>query len=344
MKAIVLNALGGVEHFSEIDLPIPQPKEGEVRIRLKAAAFNPVDAKMRLGEYKLTLPKILGADASGVIDAVGKNVKDFKEGDEVSALVFGQGSNGTYAEYVCISTDFVIHKPKMLSFEQAAAFPLVALTAYRAVIEKNAIMGSQPVFVAGGGGSVGALAIQLLQYLKIGPIFTTAGGEEALSYLIKERKLKKEHILMYKGLGLEEMKQTLLSLNQNELFKASFDFIGGLMKLLCLAITNYSGHMVTILSEKEEIAREFFNKGAGGAFSKSLSVHFVFVGSESYYGSPQSWKVYKQQLEKIVRLINEKQLIISPPHVVGALSAVTVREAHLLLEKGQAKGKLAMTI
>src|SRR5262245_33771579 len=116
MQAVVLETLGDVAGFKLKEVAKPAPNRNEVRIRIKAVGFNPVDTKQRSGAYPLKPPIILGADCSGVIDAVGEDFHEFSVGDEVMAIVFGQGSNGTYAEYVCVPRSFVVHKPKNISF------------------------------------------------------------------------------------------------------------------------------------------------------------------------------------------------------------------------------------
>lgn len=127
MKAVVLDAYGSADNLALREVPTPAPGDQEIRIRIKAAGFNPVDYKIRLGAYgtlKNELPKILGSDCSGIVDAVGKGVKDFKIGDEIYAMSFGQGSNGSYAEFLCLPAVMVCKKPRNISFEAAASVPL----------------------------------------------------------------------------------------------------------------------------------------------------------------------------------------------------------------------------
>lgn len=107
MRAISLPAFGSSELFHVKEMPDPAPKEHEVKIKIKVAGFNPVDCKRRKGEFSDPLPLVLGADCAGIIESVGSKVKGFKVGDAVLAFVFGQGSNGTWAESVCIDELFV---------------------------------------------------------------------------------------------------------------------------------------------------------------------------------------------------------------------------------------------
>lgn len=342
MKAVVLEALGDESGFRLKDVPLPKPNRDEVRIRIKAAGFNPVDCKMREGAYPLSLPCILGADCSGVIDAVGEDFHEFSVGDEVMAIVFGQGSNGTYAEYVCVPRSFVVHKPKSISFEQAASVPLAALTAYRALIWTGALQEGRSVFIAGGGGAVGAIALQLAKIYKAGPIFTTAGSEESARLLMEQHGIPKKHILFYKGLDTMQMKHKLMEMHQGEPFPACFDFVGGKMKELCFSVADYGGHIASIVPEKKGFPIELWARGESAAFAKSLSVHFIFIGAEAFSGPPKSWNIYRGHLAYLAKLISEDELRIFEPDVVGSLSRETVMMAHQKLSKGQAKGKLVM--
>lgn len=177
MKAVVLEAFGDTKNLQLKDVETPQPNPGEVRIRIKASGFNPVDYKIRQGHLSGTVPLILGSDCSGVIDAIGKDVDGFSIGDEVYAMPFGQCSNGSYAQFLCIPVEFVALKPRNITFEQAAAIPLVAMTAYRAMIASGALKAGNSIFIAGAGGGVGTVAVALAKIAGVGSICTVAGSE-----------------------------------------------------------------------------------------------------------------------------------------------------------------------
>ena len=319
MKAIVLEAFGDVSQLKEKQLEKPQPKKGEVRIRLKAAGFNPVDFKIRKGMYGGQTPVVLGADCSGVIDAVGEGADRFAVGDEVYAMAFGQASNGSYAEYLCLPIEFAAKKPKNLTFEQAAAVPLASLTAYRAVIAPSAIKKGDEIFVAGAGGGVGSIAVEMARFAGAKTIFTVAGSDSSSEFLQKEMKLKKEHILIYKGLSLEQMQQKLTEMHGGRLFNACIDFVGGEMKRLCLNLTGHQGHFSSIVPEDPSFQFPVWARGESLCFNRNLSLHFVFVGAESFSGPKESWSIYSQQLKHITELLENGSLQPPPIHVVGGL-------------------------
>ncbi len=344
MKAVVLESFGEAANLKLKEVPTPHPKKGEVRVRLRASGFNPVDFKIRKGLYGGEPPAILGSDCSGTIDELGPDTPGFVIGDEVYAMSFGQCSNGSYAEYLCIPVEFVAKKPKNITFEQAAALPLASMTAYRAMISSGAIKKGDSIFIAGAGGGVGSIAVQLAKFAGATALFTVAGSEESAQYLQQELSLKKEHILLYRGLTSEQMQAKLTDMNGGRFFDAAFDFIGLEMKRLCLNLTGHSGHFATITPERDRFDFPVWERGASLAFGRNLSLHFVFVGSEAFSGPRQSWSVYSRHLSHISQLIENGTL--RPPAIqsLGDLSAETVREAHRLLEDGKVKGKLVMKI
>jgi NADPH:quinone reductase-like Zn-dependent oxidoreductase len=161
MKAIVVHQYGGPEVLKLDDAPRPEPKENEVLIRVMAAGVNPVDAYIRSGRYGTgKLPYIPGMDAAGVVEKAGPNVKRLKAGDPVYAYLSFQ-EEGAYAEFCIAKESEVSPKPKNISFEQAAAVPLAATTAWQALIDTAKLEPRQTVLIFGGSGGVGHFAIQI---------------------------------------------------------------------------------------------------------------------------------------------------------------------------------------
>ncbi len=168
MKAIGFFEYGGPEVLRFVDVERPRPGPRDVLVRVKAAAVNPVDSKVRRGLRGGTLkpgePVIPGWDAAGVVEEAGAEVRRFKAGDEVYAAG-APGRPGSYAEYVAIDERIVGGKPRSLGFEEAAAVPLVAVTAWEALVEQMGIAEGQgkgrTLLVVGGAGGVGSMAIQI---------------------------------------------------------------------------------------------------------------------------------------------------------------------------------------
>lgn len=345
MQAVVLEAFGDVSHFKLKQIEIPQPQKGQVRIQIKAAGFNPVDYKIRKGAYGGQAHIILGVDCSGIIDAIGPDANGFSIGDEVLAFAFGQCSNGSYAEYLCLPVEFVVKKPKNIPFAQAAAIPVAALTAYRSLIAPSVLKKGDAIFIAGAGGGVGSFAIQLAKYAQVKTIFTVAGSEESAHFL-QQMGINKQHILFYRNLTVEQMEEKLIAMNGGNLFDATFDFVGKEMKRLCLKLTAHSGHFSTPVPESDPFDFPVWGREKGNVsfcFSRNMSLHFIFIGSESFSGPISSWNIYAQQLNYVCRLIEKGAIQMPPVKTLGHLSVETVKEAHRLLEEGRVKGKLVMT-
>lgn len=162
MLALLLKAHGGPENFELTEVARPELRPGTVLVRIAAAALNPVDARIRTGlPIGPDLPAILGADMAGTIEAVAPDVTDFQPGDEVYGCVGGvKGQGGTLAEYIVADARLLARKPTTLSMREAAALPLVSITAWEA-IERAAVKAADHVLVHGGTGGVGHIAVQL---------------------------------------------------------------------------------------------------------------------------------------------------------------------------------------
>ena len=210
MRVIAMNGFGGVETFKLETRTKPNPKEGEVRICIKVAGFNPVDCKIRENWYGGDANQVLGCDCSGIVDALGPGKSRFLVGDEVFAMTF-KGSNGSYADFACVPEELVAKKPSNLSFIEAATIPLAGMTAYRATIAVSAVKKGDTVFVAGMGGGVGSFVLELLRFAEVGEIFTVAKDEKSARYLEQKMGIKRDHIVLYEGLSIDELKQKVLS-------------------------------------------------------------------------------------------------------------------------------------
>jgi NADPH:quinone reductase-like Zn-dependent oxidoreductase len=170
VKAIVLTQYGGPEHLKLAEVAIPQPKDDQVLVKVYAVSVNSADCRLLSGPFPRLLGfgllrpnnKIMGADIAGVVEAVGKNVTKFKVGDEL----FGDISTafGGFAEFACAPESILVKKPASLSFEQAAAVPMAAVTALQG-LRKGGIQSGQQVAIVGASGGVGTFAVQIAQAL-----------------------------------------------------------------------------------------------------------------------------------------------------------------------------------
>lgn len=183
MKAFIVDQYRKDAALRLGDVPEPEVRDRDVLVAVHATSLNPLDAKLRDGEFKLVLPYrvpfVLGNDVAGVVIAVGSGVRRFKVGDEVYARP-GKERIGTFAERIAIDEADVALKPKNLTMEQAASVPLVGLTAWQVLIERAQLKAGQKVLIHAGSGGVGTFAIQLAKHLGASVATTTSTGNVEL--------------------------------------------------------------------------------------------------------------------------------------------------------------------
>src|SRR5258706_1376719 len=243
MKAIVLRAPGSADNFAAADLPLPPLRPGDVRIRLRAASFNPVDYQIRKGgpEGRLVSSNILGRDLSGTVDSVHADLRDFRAGDEVFSYVCHLASSGTYAQYVSVPAELVAKKPACLSHEQAASVPVAGITATMALAKVGAERASS-LFIAGGAGGVGTFAIMLARQLDIANLVTTAGNPRSRAYLMERCGLGNGQIIDYKA---SDFVAQAMKRNGGP-FSAVVDLVGGRMLGACTQLVAIDGNLASI--------------------------------------------------------------------------------------------------
>jgi NADPH:quinone reductase-like Zn-dependent oxidoreductase len=325
MKAIVLNGFGDVSNFSFDEVDRPSFQEDQLLIRIKSAAFNPIDYQMRLGwrESRLMTSPILGREFSGVVEAVGKGVTGFSVGDEVIAASGSRGSNGTYAEYIAVTSKVVAHKPASLSFEAAAAIPSSGLTAFQA-FRRMGMKALDSVFIAGGSGAVGRFLIKLLFADGVRKVVSTAGSEQSAGVL-RAMGLEASCILDYRSEGLAEQ---LLAVNKGE-FDFVVDLAGGQITETAAEVLKTNGTYVDITFLGTQRSREIlFDRG-----------DMILNISNYAYMLKNELGGYGEALQEISDRISSGGIAAPEVHVVGELGLGTVQEAHRLMESGALNGK-----
>ncbi len=175
MKAIFATHPGGPEVLREFEVPVPDIGDDEVLLRIHAAGVNPVDYKIRSNGYNLRFPLILGYDVAGTVVRVGRSVRDFRDGDEVFAML-GHGRLGGYAEFVAAKAAQLAPKPGNVSFQVAAAIPVAGLTAWTALFVEANVAAGQRVLVHAAAGGVGAFTVQLAKWAGAYVIGTASGS------------------------------------------------------------------------------------------------------------------------------------------------------------------------
>ncbi len=257
MKAIRLNELEGPESLSYEDVPDPEPGSGEIVVRLRNAALNRRDVFVTQGMYPGAkpdaLPITLGSDGSGEVDAKGDGAEGPDEGTEVvinPALhwgdnpkvpgkdyrILGLPDDGTYAQFVKLPADHVFPKPSHLSHEEAAAIPLAALTAYRALVTRGGVKEGETVVIPGIGGGVATFLVQIAAALGA-RVFVTSGSDEKIE---KAKELGAEGGVNYSA---ENWSKELRSMTGG--VDLSVDSIGGEVFDALLSIANPGSRIVT---------------------------------------------------------------------------------------------------
>ena len=180
MKAMLMTTTGGPDVLKLNEIEKPVPKKQEILVKLKGAGINPVDWKMRKKgtRYPDKMPAILGCDGAGIVEDVGADAKKLKIGQEVYFCHGGIGDHpGNYAEYAVINENFAATKPNALSFVEAAASPLVMITAWESLFDRIQLKAGQSILVHAGAGGVGHIAIQLAKYAGC-TVLTTVSTQE----------------------------------------------------------------------------------------------------------------------------------------------------------------------
>lgn len=235
MRAYVLTRYGGPAAAELRDLPIPEPAAGELRIRVHAAGLNPVDFKTREGQLKVIrrypLPIALGNELAGTVDARGPGVTDFNVGDRVYTRV-DKDTMGALAEYACVPANIVARMPTTLDFPAAAGVPLAGLTALQALRDELHVAPGQRIFIPGGAGGVGTLAIQLAKILGATVATTASPRGEALV-----RRLGADTIIDYTTQRFEDQ------LRDHD---GAFDLLGGDTLNGCFTVVKPGATVVSI--------------------------------------------------------------------------------------------------
>ncbi len=234
MRAVLIHETGGPEVLSFEETERPEPGEGEVLIAVKAASVNPIDWKIRRGLREGKMPKILGNDASGVVEV--SRAEGFLEGDEV----FGIVPSGGYAQFATAAVGTIAKKPVGLSHEQAACLPVAGMTAWQALFDQGGLQAGQTALIAGGAGGVGHLAVQFAQH---------AGAHTIATGSARNR----EFIL---GLGAEQYID-YTSQNVDEVASdvdVAFDAVGGETTASLVPTLRAGGALVTIANAPPERA------------------------------------------------------------------------------------------
>jgi alcohol dehydrogenase len=256
MKSIQIKRYGNSDVVEVNDnASIPSVSAGKILVNVKASGVNPVDWKIREGYFQqmapLQFPSTLGMDFSGVVKKIGEDdmSSDFKQGDEVygQASVLSGGS-GAFAELALANKDSIAHKPKTLNHLEAAALPLVGVSAWQALVENIGLTNGQKILIHGGAGGIGSIAIQLAKHLSAHVTTTVSTNDKEFV-----QRLGADQVIDYKTENFEDMLHD---------YDSVFDTVGGdTYKRSFKVLKKGSGIIVSMLEQpNSELMNQFGTK------------------------------------------------------------------------------------
>ncbi|MEN4950397.1 NADP-dependent oxidoreductase [Stenotrophomonas sp. TWI819] len=330
MKAFLIDRYGKKETGRIGDAPQPPLRDDDVLIRVHAASVNALDTKIRTGEFKLILPYrlplILGNDMAGTVVSVGAGVQHFKPGDEVYARP-DDDRIGTFAEFIAVNAASVALKPGNLTMVEAASLPLVALTAWQALVETAQLKPGQKVFIQAGSGGVGTVAIQLAKHL--GAFVATTTSTANVAWV---KDLGADVVIDYKqqdfATELRDYDVVLNSLGKDELTRS-------------LQILRPGGHLISISGPPtpafatarglawplKQVMRLLSHGIRSQAEQKGVTYTFVFMRASG------------QQLSEITSLVEAGAI---RPVIDRVFPFQQTQDALAHVESGRAKGKVVV--
>lgn len=310
MKAAQFSEYGDASKVQIVEVEKPEPKQGQVLVKVHASSLNPFDSSVREGHMKemipLDLPVTLGGDIAGVVESVADGVNDIAVGDKV----YGQanvvaGNSGAFAEFATTSNNQVAKMPNNLDFLQAASLPLVGVSAWQALSEHIKLSSGQKIFIHGGAGGIGSIAIQIAKHIGA-YVAATATGDD-LEFL---KKLGTDEVIDYKqDKFYEKLKD----------FDAVFDTTPGQEFTDSLRILKSGGVAVSMLAGADEA--EAAEKGVTAI--------------------TQSTQVTKEALNALSELVESG---VVEPEVSQVFELDKIREAFEARETSNSRGKVVLSI
>jgi len=326
MKALILEQFNTPYLLKEVEKPVA--KAGEVLVKIMASGVNPLDIKIKAGQAahaKAVLPAILGIDMAGIVEAVGEGVTGFKAGDEVYGMTGGiAGVQGSLAEYAAVDADLLALKPTNLSMKEAAALPLIFITAWEGIIDRTKASKGKSVLVHGGAGGVGHVAVQIAKAAGA-DVFATVDPKD-----FDQIKSYGATPIDYKNKTIEEYMQEHTG---GEGFDIVLDTVGGaVLDSSFKAAKQYTGHVASILGWGNHALAPLSFRGA--TYSGVFTLYPLISGKNR--------KQHGDILREATRLIESEKLI--PVLDDQNYTLETVEDAYKAIEEGKTKGKVVITI
>lgn len=307
MKAARINAFGHADAIAVEEIDKPQAGQGQVLVEVHAASINPFDTIVREGHMSSVQPPItLGGDIAGVVAEVGAGVTDFTVGQKV----YGQanvlaGGSGAFAEFAVTKASHIAAMPASVDFVQAAAMPLVGVSALQVITQHMQVQGGQKVLIHGGAGGIGTIAIQIAKHL--GATVTTTATGEGIDYV---KSLGADEVVDYTNQAFDEAEGV---------YDAVFDTIGGETYERSFKTLKQGGIIVSMLAQPDQTLMQQYNVRAVA----------------------QQTRITTSDLVTLAQLLDQK---VITPHVDATYPLAEVASAFAARESGKVKGKVVLTI
>lgn len=327
MKAIVMTGFGGPEVFAQAEVPYPELRPGHVIVRVAASSLNPLEIKIRSGIAAGScppMPAVLNMDFSGTVAEVGSDVTKFKPGDEVFGIGGGVGKmQGALAEYVLADADLIALKPRGISHETAALYPLVSITAWEALMEGSALEGAAKVLIHGVTGGVGHIAAQMAK-MAGAKVYGTVTSSDKVS-LAKE--FGADEVIIVGAETPEDYKERCTG---GQGFDLVFDTVGGQNLSSSFIAARIKG---TVVTTNGRVSLDL-----SPMHQKALTLKVVFMALPLVTGKGR--KEQGEILHFVSKLIDEGKLIINKDE--KSFYFDEIGDAHSYFEERKAKGKISL--
>lgn len=327
MKAQIIQSFGEPSVFQFQEISKPEVKPGHVLIQVKATSVNPVDTKVRAGAIPAVAPEfpaVLHGDVAGMVTAVGEGVTEFKIGDEVFGCAGGfRGTGGALAEFMLADAQLLAHKPEKLTMEEAAALPLVAITAWEALFDRAKLIPGQDILIHAASGGVGHVAIQLAKWAGA-KVYTTASSQEKLEI---GTRLGADVAINYRE---ETVHDYVQKYTNGKGFDVVFDTVGGENLDRSFEAATVNGTVLAIAARSTHDLSPLHSKG--------LSLHVIFMLLKLL--NKDMRKHHGEILKKVAKVVEEGKLL--PLVDSNIFTFDEVSKAHEYMESGKAIGKIVL--
>jgi len=330
MQSIVMTAVGTPDVLKFQDSPEPEiTRPTDIKVKLHAAGVNPIDTKVRSNGlfYDNALPAILGCDGAGEVIEVGSAVSRFNIGDKVWFCHGGLGGEqGNYAQYNVLDERWASLMPQSYSFIEAAASPLVMITAWGALFDRGGLAAGQTVLIHAGAGGVGHIAIQLAK-LKGARVITTVSSEQKSDFV---KQLGADEVILYNQHNFVDAVNTLTNGKGADVV---FDTVSAAVFKESIAATAHFGRLITLLDPSELNLAE--------ARMRNLLIGFELMLTPMLRDLPEARDKHIAILKQCAMFADEGLL---KPHISEVLPLQQAAKAHELIEQKHTSGKIVLEV